>query len=84
MERVCGHRTGGTSLCRLFSPPTADRPVPSAPSEPAHPTRAWSCDGKKLAAVGIDRMVRVFQPEKSVRAIYGLLPICFEADTSTT
>lgn len=28
---------------------------------------AWSCDGKKLAAVGIDRMVRVFQPEKSVR-----------------
>ena len=40
---------------------------------------AWSCDGKKLAAVGIDRMVRVFQPEKSVRAIYGLLPICFEA-----
>ncbi|KAH9988415.1 WD40-repeat-containing domain protein [Russula vinacea] len=27
---------------------------------------AWSCDGKKLAAVGIDRMVRVFQPEKSM------------------
>ena len=27
---------------------------------------AWSCDGKKLAAVGIDKIVRVWQPEKSV------------------
>ncbi|TFY82700.1 hypothetical protein EWM64_g1313, partial [Hericium alpestre] len=27
---------------------------------------AWSCDGKKLAAVGIDRIVRVWQPEKSM------------------
>ncbi|KAH9036036.1 WD40-repeat-containing domain protein [Lactarius deliciosus] len=27
---------------------------------------AWSCEGKKLAAVGIDRMVRVFHPEKSM------------------
>ncbi|KAH8998795.1 WD40-repeat-containing domain protein, partial [Lactarius hatsudake] len=27
---------------------------------------AWSCEGKKLAAVGIDRMVRVFHPEKCV------------------
>jgi THO complex subunit 3 len=30
---------------------------------------AWSCEGKKLAAVGIDRMVRVFHPEKSVRLV---------------
>ena len=27
---------------------------------------AWSCDGKKLAAAGIDKIVRVWQPEKSV------------------
>ncbi|THH19905.1 hypothetical protein EW146_g1344 [Bondarzewia mesenterica] len=27
---------------------------------------AWSCDGKKLAAVGIDKIVRVLQPEKSM------------------
>ncbi|KAA1473430.1 WD40 repeat-like protein [Dentipellis sp. KUC8613] len=27
---------------------------------------AWSCDGKKLAAVGIDKIVRVWQPEKSM------------------
>ena len=27
---------------------------------------AWSCDGRKLAAVGIDKIVRVWQPEKSV------------------
>jgi len=28
---------------------------------------AWSCDGKKLAAVGIDKVTRVWSPEKSVR-----------------
>ena len=27
---------------------------------------AWSCDGKKLGAVGIDKIARVWQPEKSV------------------
>ncbi|EPQ59160.1 WD40 repeat-like protein [Gloeophyllum trabeum ATCC 11539] len=27
---------------------------------------AWNADGRKLAAVGIDRIVRVFQPEKSL------------------
>lgn len=27
---------------------------------------AWSCDGRKLAAVGIDKIVRVWQPEKSM------------------
>ncbi len=27
---------------------------------------AWSCDGKKLGAVGIDKIGRVWQPEKSV------------------
>ncbi|KAI0309405.1 WD40-repeat-containing domain protein [Amylostereum chailletii] len=27
---------------------------------------AWSCDGKKLAAVGIDKIVRVWQPDKSM------------------
>ncbi|ETW83683.1 hypothetical protein HETIRDRAFT_155124 [Heterobasidion irregulare TC 32-1] len=33
---------------------------------------AWSCDGKKLAAVGIDKIVRVFQPEKSASPPHGL------------
>jgi THO complex subunit 3 len=28
---------------------------------------AWSCDGRKLVAVGIDKMARVWQPDKSVR-----------------
>ena len=28
---------------------------------------AWSCDGKKLAAVGIDKTTRIWVPEKSVR-----------------
>jgi THO complex subunit 3 len=28
---------------------------------------AWSCDGKKLAAVGMDKTARVWQPDKSVR-----------------
>jgi hypothetical protein len=27
---------------------------------------AWNCDGKKLAAVGIDKNTRIWQPEKSV------------------
>ncbi|KAI0650495.1 WD40 repeat-like protein [Trametes meyenii] len=27
---------------------------------------AWSCDGKKLGAVGIDKIVRIWQPEKSM------------------
>ena len=27
---------------------------------------AWNCDGKKLAAVGIDKITRVWSPEKSV------------------
>lgn len=31
---------------------------------------AWSCDGKKLAAVGIDKIVRVWQPEKTVSTSY--------------
>jgi THO complex subunit 3 len=31
---------------------------------------AWSCDGKKLAAVGIDKIVRVWQPEKTVSSSY--------------
>ncbi|VDB89907.1 unnamed protein product [Peniophora sp. CBMAI 1063] len=26
----------------------------------------WSCDGKKLAAVGVDKLVRIWQPEKSM------------------
>jgi THO complex subunit 3 len=34
---------------------------------------AWSCDGKKLAAVGIDKIVRVWQPEKSVSPAPGTL-----------
>ena len=27
---------------------------------------AWNCDGKKLGAVGIDKITRIFSPEKSV------------------
>ncbi|KAI0638425.1 WD40 repeat-like protein [Trametes polyzona] len=29
---------------------------------------AWNCDGKKLAAVGIDKVVRIWSPEKSLEA----------------
>ncbi|THV08239.1 WD40 repeat-like protein [Dendrothele bispora CBS 962.96] len=29
---------------------------------------AWNCDGKKLAAVGVDKITRVWQPEKSMDA----------------
>ncbi|KDQ64417.1 hypothetical protein JAAARDRAFT_28046 [Jaapia argillacea MUCL 33604] len=36
------------------------------PSPVAMTHVAWSCDGKKLAAVGIDKVARVFQPEKSM------------------
>ena len=28
---------------------------------------AWSCDGRKLGAVGVDKIARVWQPDKSVR-----------------
>ena len=31
---------------------------------------AWSCDGKKLAAVGIDKITRVWSPEKSVSVLF--------------
>ena len=31
---------------------------------------AWNCDGKKLAAVGIDKSTRIWSPEKSVGFIY--------------
>ena len=31
---------------------------------------AWNCDGKKLAAVGIDKITRVWTPEKSVRTVF--------------
>ncbi|TEB30032.1 WD40 repeat-like protein [Coprinellus micaceus] len=31
---------------------------------------AWSCDGKKLAAVGPDKTTRVWNPDKSVRASF--------------
>lgn len=34
---------------------------------------AWSCDGKKLAAVGIDKTTRVWVPEKSVRLVLLLI-----------
>jgi THO complex subunit 3 len=27
---------------------------------------AWNCDGKKLAAVGIDKSTRIWSPDKSV------------------
>jgi hypothetical protein len=37
------------------------------PSPQAMTHVAWSCDGKKLAAVGIDKVTRVWSPEKSVR-----------------
>lgn len=30
---------------------------------------AWSCDGKKLGAVGIDKVVRIWTPDKSVRVL---------------
>lgn len=36
------------------------------PSPQAMTHVAWSCDGKKLAAVGIDKVTRVWSPEKSM------------------
>ncbi|KAF8914247.1 WD40-repeat-containing domain protein [Gymnopilus junonius] len=36
------------------------------PSHQAMNHVAWSCDGKKLAAVGIDKSTRVWNPEKSM------------------
>jgi len=29
---------------------------------------AWNCDGKKLAAVGIDKSTRIWSPEKSMES----------------
>ena len=34
---------------------------------------AWNCDGKKLAAVGIDKSTRIWSPEKSVGLFYFIL-----------
>ena len=31
---------------------------------------AWSCDGRKLASVGMDKSVRVWTPDKSVRLLF--------------
>ena len=36
------------------------------PSAQAMTHVAWSCDGKRLAAVGIDKVTRVWAPETSV------------------
>ena len=36
------------------------------PSQQTMSHVAWNCDGRRLAAVGIDKVVRVWQPEKSV------------------
>ena len=60
-------------LCKL-SRITSQPPVFSAfkprdvkiPSPLAMNHIAWNCDGKRLAAVGIDKVVRVWHPEKSV------------------
>ncbi|KAK0464504.1 WD40-repeat-containing domain protein [Desarmillaria tabescens] len=38
------------------------------PSPQAMNHVAWSCDGKKLAAVGIDKITRLWQPEKGMEA----------------
>ena len=37
---------------------------------------AWSCDGKRLAAVGIDKATRVWAPETSVSYAHGLYYVC--------
>ncbi|KAJ3526002.1 hypothetical protein NM688_g8316 [Phlebia brevispora] len=36
------------------------------PSPQAMNHVAWNCDGRRLAAVGIDKVVRIWQPEKSM------------------
>ncbi|RDX53847.1 WD40 repeat-like protein [Lentinus brumalis] len=36
------------------------------PSQQSMTHVAWSCDGRKLGAVGIDKVARVWQPEKSM------------------
>lgn len=37
------------------------------PSPQAMNHISWSCDGRRLGAVGIDKVIRVWWPEKSVR-----------------
>ena len=38
---------------------------------------AWNCDGKKLAAVGIDKSTRIWSPEKSVSVDFLKNDECF-------
>lgn len=48
------------------------------PSPQAMTHVAWNCDGKKLAAVGIDKITRVWAPEKSVNLKAVLIQsVCF-------
>ena len=39
---------------------------------------AWNCDGKKLAAVGIDKSTRIWSPEKSVGLIFKMTIYTFK------
>ncbi|TFK25966.1 WD40 repeat-like protein [Coprinopsis marcescibilis] len=58
-----------TFAARGIHPPTFSAFKPrdyrfSSPNGMTHV--AWSCDGKKLAAVGIDKATRIWNPEKSL------------------
>ncbi|PPQ79523.1 hypothetical protein CVT25_003405 [Psilocybe cyanescens] len=58
-----------TFAARGVHPPTFSAFKPRDyrfPSTQAMTHVAWSCDGKKLAAVGIDKLTRVWNPEKSM------------------
>ncbi|KAK2466016.1 hypothetical protein APHAL10511_001657 [Amanita phalloides] len=58
-----------TFAARGVHPPTFSAFKPRdyrLPSQQAMTHVAWSCDGKKLSAVGIDKITRVWLPEKSM------------------
>ncbi|PFH51332.1 hypothetical protein AMATHDRAFT_3181 [Amanita thiersii Skay4041] len=58
-----------TFAARGVHPPTFSAFKPRdyrIPSQQAMTHVAWSCDGKKLAAVGIDKITRVWSPDKSM------------------
>ncbi|CAA7260119.1 unnamed protein product [Cyclocybe aegerita] len=58
-----------TFAARGIHPPTFSAFKPRdyrIPSSQAMTHVAWSCDGKKLAAVGVDKVTRVWNPEKSM------------------
>ncbi|KAK0187954.1 WD40-repeat-containing domain protein [Armillaria mellea] len=70
------HTTFGPPTFSAFKPRDYRMPSPQAMNHVA-----WSCDGKKIAAVGIDKITRVWQPEKGVREVWVFLSLVLRAAT---